>query len=248
MKVIQPNCRIQFTADDIEFIASVLQRRSGHPDALTKLLSDPDSRDLILDDETLFHALLEQRGCLRVSHHFYFYVLVRHVLRRAGIDDRAVADYVAEMLTEFSRAENLRCVVPGKPHPLDYFFEMLTALQTADEPTSFYIRTHIGNQALFFSGVFPEHIRHRAEYKGAPDLRYYESIGSMNYRVARDHRLARKYELACVFDTLSERFEPARRALNDLAERIFTLTDHDQALEVLLDKTMAGKSPGEADN
>lgn len=238
MKVIQPNCRVQFTAEDIDFIAAVLQRKPGAADALVKLLTDPESRDQILDDDALFHALLEQRGCLTVSHHFYFYVLVRHVLRRADIEDRRVADYVAEVLAEFSQAENVRCVVPGKPHPLDYFFEMMAALQTADEPTSFYIRTHIGNQALFFAGVFPDHIRHRAERRGFPDLRYYQALGQANFRVARDSRLARKYELDLVFDTLSERFDPARRALNDLAERIFTLTDNDHALDVLLQKSL----------
>lgn len=239
MKVIQPNCRIQFTAEDIDFITTVLGIKTAGADSLVKLLTDTETRDLILDDEALFHALLEQRGCLRVSHHFYFYVLVRNVLRRSGIEDRDVADYVAEVLTEFSRAENIRCVVPGKPHPLDYFFEMLTALQTADEPTSFYIRTHIGNQSLFFSGVFPEHIRYRAERKGFPDLKYYQEMGRVNYRVARDHRLARKYSLASVFDILSDRFEPARRALNDLADRIFMLTDCDHSLDVLLQKNVS---------
>jgi hypothetical protein len=125
MKVIQPNCRIQFSGEDIDFIVAVMGVRSGTAETLVKLLTDSDARDLILDDPALFHALLEQRGCLRVSHHFYFYVLVRNVLRRAGIEDRNVADYVAEVLTEFSRTENTRCVIPGKPHPLDYFFEML---------------------------------------------------------------------------------------------------------------------------
>jgi hypothetical protein len=238
MKVIQANCRIQFTAEDIDFVCSVVGTRPGGADCLVKLLADPEARDLILDDEALFRALLEQRGCLTVSHHFYFYILVRHVLRKAGIEDRAVADYVAEMMTEFSRQENMRCVVPGKPHPLDYFFEMLAALQSADDRTSFYIRAHIGNQALFFSGIFPEHIRHRAESRGFPDLTYYRHLGRANYRVARDHRLARQYEIADVFDTLSESFEPACKALNDLAERIFTLTDHDRHLDVFLKKAL----------
>src|SRR5262249_13785773 len=100
MKVIQPNCRIQFTAEDIDFILTVLGGKTGPSGCLVKLLTDPETRDLILDDEKLFHALLEHRGCLRVSNHFYFYILVRNVLRKAHIDDRAVADYVAEILTE----------------------------------------------------------------------------------------------------------------------------------------------------
>src|SRR3954467_12534481 len=136
MKVIQPNCRVQFAAEDVDFILSVLGRKIGTAECLVNLLADEGSRDLILDDEALVHALLEQRGCLRVSSRFYFYILVRHVFSRSGIQDREVADYVAEVLAEFSCAEKSRCVVPGQTNPLDYLFEMLTALQTADERTS----------------------------------------------------------------------------------------------------------------
>src|SRR5436309_9340284 len=153
MKLIQPNCRVQFAAEDIDFIVSVLGRKLGTAECLVKLLADEESRDLILGDDALFHALLERRGCLRVSSRFYFYILVRHVFRRSDIQDRQVADYVAEVLAEFSRAEKARCVVPGQANPLDYFFEMLTALQKADERTSFFIRVHIGNHSLFLSGV-----------------------------------------------------------------------------------------------
>ena len=106
--MIQPNCRVQFTALDVEFILEVLGRQLGTADCLVKLLADEDSRDLILDDETLFHALLEHRGCLRVSSRFYFYVLVRHVFKRSDLNDRAVADYVAEVLAAFSESGALR--------------------------------------------------------------------------------------------------------------------------------------------
>src|SRR5216117_220579 len=132
MKMIQPNCRVQFAAEDVEFILSVLGRKIGNAECLIKLLSDEESRDLILDDEALFHALLERRGCLRVSSRFYFYILVRHVFRRSDLQDRAVADYVAEVLAEFASAERARCIIPGQTNPLDYFFEMLAALRTAD--------------------------------------------------------------------------------------------------------------------
>src|SRR5438552_9394263 len=225
MNVIQPNCRVQFTSEDIEFIVAALGPRTGSTETLVRLLTDAEERDLILDDESLFRALIEQRGCLRVSTHFYFYVLVRHVFKRSGIEDRVIADYVAEVLAEHSRLENTRCVVPGRPEPLEYFFEMLAVAQTADDHTGFYIRTHIGNHSLFLSGIFPERIRYRAEYKGAPDLKYYEELGRTNYRVASDHRLARRYDLAAVLDTLADRFRATRLALNDLTERLFSLGD-----------------------
>lgn len=234
MKMIQPNCRVQFAAEDIEFILSVLGTKIGGTDGLVRLLTDEESRDQILDDPALLHALLERGGCLRVSTHFYFYILVRQVFLRSDIKDRAVADYVAELLAEFARAERTRCVVPGQVNPLDYFFEMLAALQTADDRTSFQIRVHIGNHSLFLSGVFPERIRARAERKGFPDLKYYEALGRTQYRAASDHRLAQRYELSLIFQTLSERFETTRRALNDISERLFSLGDHHPALEGLL--------------
>src|SRR6185369_13754233 len=129
MKMIQPNCRVQFAAEDIDFILSVLGQKIGTAECLIKLLADEDSRDLILDDEALFQALLERRGCLQVTSRFYFYVLVRHVFRRSDIQDRSVADYVSEVLSEFSSTERSKCVLPGQVHSLDYFFEMMTALE-----------------------------------------------------------------------------------------------------------------------
>jgi hypothetical protein len=234
MKMIQPNCRVQFAAEDIDFILLVLGRKIGTAECLVKLLADEESRDLILDDDALFHALLERRGCLKVTTRFYFYILVRHVFRRSQINDRAVADYVAEVLTEFSRSERGRCVVPGQTRPLDYFFEMLAALNTADDRAGFLIRVHIGNHSLFLSGVFPDRIRFRAEARGFPDLKYYERLGRTHYRMASDHRLAQRYEVADIFNTLAERFETTRLALNDIAERLFSIGETNYDLDALL--------------
>jgi hypothetical protein len=222
MKLIQPNCRVQFTAEDIAFVVSVLGSGS-QKDHLTALLTDPESRDLILDDEAIYHALLEEGSCLRVSTHLYFYVLVRHVLKDAGVEDRNVADYVAEVLSEFLHEERTH-VMHGQ-QSLQYFFEMLAALQQVDERTRFLLRAHIGNHSLFLAGLFPERIRFRAEHKGFPDLRYYQELGRANFRVASDHRLAQRYELSSVFHTLADCFEPTRLALNDLSERVLSLGD-----------------------
>jgi hypothetical protein len=235
MKMITPNCRVQFAAQDVEFVLSVLGGKLGGHDCLVQLLADEDTRDLILDDEALFQALLERGGCLRVTSHFYFYILVRQVFNRSGIASRVVADYVAEVLAEFAQAERARCVLAGQTQSLDYFFEMLSALQTADDTTRFQLRAHIGNYSLFLSGVFPDRIRVRAERRGFPDLKYYEALGRTHFRVAGEHRLAQRYELADIFGTLSERFETSRRALNDISDRLFSMSHaDDHMLERLL--------------
>jgi hypothetical protein len=234
MQLIQANCRIQFTADDLEFIATTLDRKNTDHHTLMNLLGDEETRDLILDDEQLFHSLLENNGCLRVSNRFYFYIIVRNVLKRAGIDDRGVADYTAELLAQYSQAGREVCQIPNHESTLDYFFEMLAALQEADDRTSFYLRAHIGNHSLFLSGVFPRRIRYRAEKKGFPGMRYYEALGQSNFRIASDHRLAARYELGPIYATLSERFQTARQALNDMSERLVCLGDIESGIDSLL--------------
>jgi hypothetical protein len=222
MKMIQPTCRARFTARDIDFVVDVLGRSGKGNAVLVELLADEDTRDLILDDPELHAALLERGGCLGVSARFYFYVLVRRVLARVGIEDRTVADYVAELLSEYVRIVSSRCEIPGLEKPLEYFFEMLAALPQVDEGTAFQVRAHMGNHTLFLAGLFKEHIEHRAARRGAPGLSYYEELGRTSYRVAGDHRLAQRYAVSSVFGILSHDFEAARLALNDLTERVFT--------------------------
>jgi hypothetical protein len=171
-----------------------------------------------------------------VSARFYFYMVVRHVFKRSDLDDRDLADYVAEVLAAFSEAKRTQCVLPGQIQPLDYFFEMVAALQTADDRTSFELRLHIGNHSLFLAGVFPERIRARAETRGFPDIRYYEELGRMQYRIAGEHRLAQRYGMDGVLRTLAERFGPTRRALNDMADRMFSIGDPEYPLHLLFNQ------------
>ncbi len=234
MKVITPNCRVQFTAEDIEFISEVLAKKRDHGPLIQELLSDERSRDLILDDEALFQALLDARLCLKISTHFYFYILVRNALRRAGIESREVADYVAEVLSEYSREDRRHLKAPSDGRPLDYFFEMLSALQGADDRSRFVIRAHMGNESLFMTGVFPDRIRRRAERRGYPDLTYFESLGRSSFKEASHHQLAERYHLSSVFETLGEQFQLARAALNDLADRVFSLTDSHASVDAIL--------------
>src|SRR5215207_700745 len=152
---IQANCRVRLTGADVDFILAALYHKPGSAEHLTQLLTDPEARDVILDDEALLRAVLEQRGCLPISPHFYFYILVRHTFRRSGLEDRSIADYVAAVLAEFSSVDRLNCRLNGQTEPMAYFVDMLAALQTVDETTSFFIRAHIGNHSLFLSGVFP---------------------------------------------------------------------------------------------
>ena len=62
--MIQPNCRARFTAQDFEFVVRVLARDSRQQVSLVELLTDPETRDQILDHECLYRAILENTGNL----------------------------------------------------------------------------------------------------------------------------------------------------------------------------------------
>ncbi|MBX3732288.1 MAG: hypothetical protein KF791_06800 [Verrucomicrobiae bacterium] len=234
MTVIRPHCRLHFTAADVEFILAAIGRRASDSGALRQLLADDTSRDQLLDSPDLCRAVLEGAGCLTISPHLYFYVLVRHALREAGVESREVADYVAELLAEFMWTERTRARLPGEPQPLDYFYEMLAALPRVDERQAFALRTHIGNQALYYSGLFNERIAQRARRRGFPDIGYYEGLGEASFAAASHDRWALRLGLAEVFALLAAGFHRTRLALNDLAERLVSLGDDGSRYDRLL--------------
>ncbi len=223
MKVIRPNCRTQFTAADYDFIASVSPARQGPSQGIIRLLEDQGSLDRLLDQPRLFRAVLELRSCLRVSLHFYFYVLVRHALMREEILDRDVADYVAEVLAEFSLLQRLRNPNPNDDGHLDYLHEMLEALERMEAEDRFAMQTHIGNYALFLSGIFPGHLQRRVERRAAPGFRFYEELGASHFRMAGHHYIARRMEMVSIFMTLGQAFHVTRLALNHLSEKLVFL-------------------------
>jgi hypothetical protein len=244
MNIIRPTCRERFTAEDIDFVVSVLDADQSQTSILADLLTDPDARDLILDDDRLLRAVLENIHCLRISSRLYFYVLVRRVLREAGIQDRTLADYVAEMLTVFTSTHRTRNPLPDQASPMNYLVDMMTAMQTADARERFLIRAHLGNYALFLAGLFPGHVRNKTERRAAPNLGYYEGVGQTSYRIAGDHYLADQLELGPVFRTLSVQFHTTRLALNDLSDRLMWLEVEDQGLHQLIDHDRSDPSDG----
>jgi hypothetical protein len=218
MKPILPMCRQQLSAKDFEFVAAHLApaRRAG----MDRLLTDPAARDAALEDERLLRALLEDPDTLPVSPQLYFYVLTRRALPRF---DREIADYVATVLVAFIEMRKLR-TLPNHPESVvDYVTDMLAALAAATADDEFLIRAHVGNYSLFMSGIFPEHLRHRATVRAAPGLSFYEDLGSRNYRLASGHRLALQHALSGVYRTISDNFTEVRFALNRMAERLLCL-------------------------
>ena len=230
--MIRANCRERFTAADFDFVVRTLARSRTDHVSLVELLSDAETRDAVLDSPRLVDAILSNAGHLRISSHFYFYVLARHVLRDVGIVDRKLCDYVASLLETFSRVNGLAAPHLGDDRGRQYVSDMLIALTRATPEQAFLLRAHVGNYSLFLSGIFHENTQRRS-LRGAPDLKFYEQIGRTNYQMVASHATARRCELSDVYEELAERFREVRLALNQLSDQLLNL-DADLSPSLLL--------------
>ena len=230
--MIRANCRERFTAADFECIIRTLARSQIDHVSIVDLLSDSETRDSILDHHRLIDAILSHPVHLRISSQFYFYVLARHVLRQAAINDRKLCDYVASLLEAFSRANQLQRPDKLENHAHEYICDMLIALQRVTREQAFLLRAHIGNYSLFISGIFHENAQRRRD-RGGPDLKFYEQIGRTNYQLLAAHETARRCELNDVFAGLADRFHDVRLALNELSDRLLNLDETSNAPRLL---------------
>lgn len=222
--MIRANCRHQFTLEDFKFIGSILATpECNSKDHLVELFSDPESLDILLDDERLFKTILKSPRYLRISPRLYFYLLVRRALLYVKIDDRNLSDYIASLLVEYARSERAKRPASVDGKPIEYFADAIAAMENADDKMRFFIQLFIANYALFLAGIFPKFLHHRTQYKAAPSLEYFEKLGSSHFRIASNHPLAQKYELTAILSELSICFQRIRLALNHVAQRFVFL-------------------------
>jgi hypothetical protein len=220
--MITANCRDRFTAEDFDFVIETLAKSERESISLVKLLTDNETRDVVLDHPRLFQTLLEGGAPLSISPQLYFYILTRHVLKETGLEDRALTDYVASVLERFSDRARMRSPANGVNGPIQYVSDMLVALRQASPTQTFLIRAHIGNYSLFISGIFHESVESRAQ-RGAPDLSFYEDMGRASYRAAAGHHVARTADLSEVLENLADAFRQVRSALNHLSDALLHL-------------------------
>ena len=222
--MIRANCRERFTASDFDFVVRTLARSPTDCVSLVELLSDGETRDSVLDHPRLIDAILSSGGQLSISSQFYFYVLARHVLRQAGINDRKLCDYVASLLETFSRINGMQAPTLADERGRQYISDMLIALTKATPEQAFLLRAHVGNYSLFISGIFHENTQRRS-LRGGPDMKFYEQIGRTNYQLVASHATARRCELNDVYEELADRFRDVRLALNQLSDQLLNLDD-----------------------
>ncbi len=215
------NCRSQFTVNDLNFVVETLTKSGSESGALIRLLRDPESLDVVLDEELLHRALVAGDAapeCLQVSPPFYFYVLTRRALLRHGLDDRHLCDYIASMLAAFTRQRTLELAqTPAGARSFGYLGDMLQAADNAPAAQKFGLRCFLADYALFLSGIFKERVEARKH--GAPGVGFYEAVGQQSYRAAAGYPEAARENVRALFSRLAETFHEVRISLNEMAEQ-----------------------------
>lgn len=212
----------RFTGADFDFLSDVLgggQKRVS----MAKLWDDPDALREMLDLKEVLRGILDSTSALRVSSDFYFYVLVRHAFKQAGITEPAVADYVSRLLSKRLRVQAddpLQDIAHGYNHASDF----LAVISSAQGRMKFHLQVAAGNQFLVLTGLFPEFISRRSEHCGAPDLQFYESFAQRSFQGAANCCPAGKSSRRMLGE-LAEALPAARVSLNRIAEEFMFLGD-----------------------
>ena len=219
--MILADTRHRLTRDDAQLAARLVAAETGVEPAEIESRIASEGIDAVLDDPHLPAALLRQPRGSHASFRLFAYVMVRHALRRAGENDRGLADYVSAILLNFGMRDRAYRISATDDEVYDAIVALCADLDDPDARRSFLVRTHLGNYALWLSGIFPDFIEQRRWRRGGPDLDYYEEMGRRGFQLAADHRLAEEHGLSTLYSSAAERFGLLRTALNSVSDSLF---------------------------
>jgi hypothetical protein len=213
--------RGRISEQDVRLTLLLLSRGSTRRRRELEARLRAEGPDALLDDPELLERLVAVRTILVPSEPLFYYVAVRHTLLRAGLDDRALAEFLAGLLIEFGQRDRAYRVDRSDENVHRYLVDLLAELEASGPDRRFAVLLHLGNYALWLAGLFPDHIAARRLRHGGPDVSYYDALGRRGYEGAADHPLAAPAGLSVVLHVAAQRFPTVRLALNRLSDRVF---------------------------
>jgi hypothetical protein len=238
--MILANVRQHLTRDDAQLALRMIGRGSNEQLEQAEETLRDQGIDALLDDPRLLTGLITARQGAHASLPLFAYVVVRNALREVGEGDRVLADYVASILLHFGLGARATRIANSDDEQYTTLAELSGALESADAPRSFMVRAHLGNYALWMSGVFPDYIEMRRWRRGGPNIEYYEEMGRRGFTLAADHRLAAEHGLTALFATAADRFPILRQALNNISDA-FLFPNHHSPEKLMRQVKLEGK-------
>lgn len=217
--MILPNVRASFGRNEVDAVLDLLARDEDQTRTAQERRMHEQGLDALLDDPRTLNALMASRGIGTVPAPLVFYLLVRHGLLEHGIGDRTLADYLAALLLEFGRGARAYAVDDADGDRFYYLVDIVQAMESATGREAFLLKVHLGDFALWLSGLFPGRITARVQRRGAPGLDYYDELGATGYRLAADSHDAEDHGLDVLYRTCADSFSALRVALNRVSDR-----------------------------
>ena len=218
--MILPTIRASLSRSDAQQLVHLLGREDPEMAEAAQLRLEESGIGSLLDDPRIQNALLTDPD-VSVPPQVIFYVLVRQALLEGGIDDENTSDYVASMLFSFGQARRAYRISEGDDIEFHYLTDMISELRNADGRRSFLLRVHMGDFALWMSGLFPDYLEARSRRKGAPPITYFEEWGATGYRGASESIEADELGMQSVLRSVGNQFRVVRTALNRISDRHF---------------------------
>jgi len=152
----------------------------------------------------------------------------RRYAEEIGIRDQQIVGYVAHLLAEFVEVEQLFKIRNSAGKPLSDVGEILLESDPVFGPAPSFdrerqVRKHIGDYALFFTGMFPESINHlRLRRNRLENFVDWMKAGKESYYIVSKFDCFEYTKVAPLFASLSHHFEQCvyglNRVKNDLQE------------------------------
>ena len=237
--MILANLRERLTPADVQLVVQVLsQGDAGCRDRLSRL-AEERGIDNLLDEPELFDLLTGAPELGSPSPALFLCVAVRNTLRRAGVDDGRLSDYLGALLLEFGLRERAYRIARHDDEVYEYVADIVADIGTVSGRRKFLLQVHLGNFTLWLAGVFPDYITARTHRRGGPDLSYYEEMGTRGFRLAATNQLARDFDLADIYAQVAESFATLRVALNRLSDGLFfpNLSSADRLMRQVSDES-----------
>lgn len=216
--MILPRIRASFDRTDAMALVELLGRSDPEIREGARARLDASGIDALLDDPRTPAALLSASD-VSLKPPIIFYVLVRHALLEGGVDDRSTADYLASLVLAFGSGTRAWRISDRPGEEFVYLVDLIARLGEDDGRQAFLIRSHMGNYALWLTGLFPDFLEGRRRRRGAPSYRYYEAVGSAGFRSAASTPQAMKLGVDSLLREVADAFPQLRIALNRLSDR-----------------------------
>ena len=218
--MILPTIRASLSRSDSQQLVRLLGREDPELGEAARLRLEENGIGSLLDDPRVRNALLTDTD-VSVPPPVIFYVLVRQALLEGGIDDENTSDYVASMMVSFGRAGRAYRISGEDDSEFHYLTDMISELRSADGRRRFLLHVHMGDFALWMSGLFPDYLERRTRRKGAPPISYFEELGATGYRGASESLEAGELGMDTVLMGVANQFSAVRTALNRISDRHF---------------------------